>query len=235
MFTSISPTTLSIFQSQKFRKPPLILILLGPPGVGKGTQSEMLSKTLHLPHISTGDLLRANIKEETPLGKMAKDFVDRGSLVSDSLILDMLFDRVSKQDCERGYILDGFPRTIAQAISYHNLLQAGAKVFAFNLSLSPEDIIERLSQRVICQECNAPYHLIDSPSKKEGVCDACQGALIQRSDDREEVIRKRLVVYKEQTAPLIAYYAKKNLLKEICCNRDMHEVFNQILRYIAID
>lgn len=222
-------------ESPKIDSPSLIIILLGPPGSGKGTQSEKISKAFSLPHISTGDLLRVSIKEGDSIGKIAKASLDQGVLVADSLILDMLLSRVSKKDCEKGYILDGFPRTLSQARVHETHLPQKAKRVVFNLSLSHEMIIERLKERLTCQECNAPYHLIYSPPQKKGECDLCRGALIQRVDDQEDVIRKRLIVYEKQTAPLISYYAEKKVLKDIPSNRDADQIFNDILRHLLID
>lgn len=221
-----------LLEAQKQANQTVVLILLGPPGAGKGTQANILSDTLQLPHISTGDLLRSNIKERTVLGKTAKGFMDQGKLVPDNLILDMLFARVSKEDCQKGYILDGFPRTLPQAQAYDHRLGDEVKTIAINLSLSNEEIINRLSNRVTCKECSAPYHLIHSPPKAEGICDECAGTLVQRSDDKQEVIENRLNVYETQTAPLIDYYSKKENLKQISCNRSIDEVLTEILDYL---
>ncbi|MDN3509625.1 MAG: adenylate kinase [Candidatus Neptunochlamydia sp.] len=219
--------------AQKQSRQTVVLILLGPPGAGKGTQAGLLSETLQLPHISTGDLLRSNTKEGTELGKTAKGYMDQGRLVPDALILDMLFARVAQEDCQRGYILDGFPRTLAQAKTYGQRLGKDTKTSAINLSLSNEIIVDRLSKRLTCKECNTPYHLTFSPSKKGGICDACEGLLIQRSDDKEEVIKNRLAVYEEQTAPLIRYYSEKKNLKEFSCNQPIDKVLNEILDYLC--
>ena len=235
MFTPIlamAPTAMPFLEAQKQAKQTVVLILLGPPGAGKGTQASMLSETLQLPHISTGDLLRSNIKEGTELGKTAKEYMDQGKLVPDTLIFDMLFARVSQEDCHRGYILDGFPRTLAQAKAYDQRLGRETKIIALNLALSNEVIIDRLSKRMTCKECSTSYHLIFSPSKKEGICDACQGLLIQRSDDKEEVIKNRLAVYEAQTAPLIRYYSDEKNLKEVSCNQPIDKILNEILDYL---
>ncbi|MBF5059569.1 adenylate kinase [Candidatus Neptunochlamydia vexilliferae] len=221
-----------ILEAKNQAKATVVVILLGPPGAGKGTQAGILSKTLQVPHISTGDLLRANVKEGTSLGKKAKGYMDAGKLVPDDLILDMLFDRVSAPDCEKGYILDGFPRTLAQAEAYHKRLGSLAKTIAINLELSDDTIVERLENRLVCSGCSAPYHLITSPPKKEGSCNHCESPLIKRSDDQEEVIRKRLTVYHNQTAPLITYYSKEKSLKGVSCNRSIDAILQEILDYL---
>lgn len=229
---SIASLKAPLLEAQNQTSQTVVLILLGPPGAGKGTQANILSDTLQLPHISTGDLLRSNIKEGTELGKTAKGYMDQGKLVPDDLILDMLFARVANEDCQRGYILDGFPRTLPQAEAYDKRLGTSAKTIALNLSLSNEEIINRLSKRVTCKECNTPYHLIHSPPKTEGKCDECGGTLIQRSDDKEEVIQKRLNVYEKQTAPLIEYYSKENALKQVSCSQSIDDVLTEILDYL---
>jgi adenylate kinase len=211
---------------------PLVLILLGPPGAGKGTQAKMLEETLHLPHISTGDLLRDHIRRNTPLGKQAKNYMDKGKLVPDALVLDMLFERVSQKDCLKGYILDGFPRTIPQAEALQKRLQGKPAPIVINLALSDAQVIERLTNRVGCEKCGATYHLIYSPPRVSGKCDKCGSPLTQRSDDTEEVVLKRLKVYHEQTAPLIAFYSKQKLLHTIDCSADKDQVFTQVLSVI---
>lgn len=226
--------TMSVLASPtpEVKKETLVVILLGPPGAGKGTQAKNLQKALNVPHISTGDLLRANVKEGTPLGKKAKTYMEAGKLVPDALILDMLFARVAEEDCSKGYILDGFPRTLEQAKAYHARLNGGAKPVALNLELKDQIIIERLSQRVVCSGCGAPFHLKYSPPKKEGICDHCQSGLIHRKDDHKEVIKSRLEVYHNQTAPLIAYYSKDQMLKEIACDQSIEEILQEILDYL---
>ena len=229
---AMASLAMPLLNAQKQSKQTVVLILLGPPGAGKGTQAGMLSETLQLPHISTGDLLRSNIKEGTELGKTAKGYMDQGKLVPDALILDMLFARVAQEDCQKGYILDGFPRTLAQAKAYDNRLGKETKTIAINLALSNEIIVDRLSKRLTCKECNTPYHLTFSPPKKEGICDVCEGPLIQRSDDKEEVIKNRLAVYEKQTSPLIHYYSEQKNLKEFSCNQPIDKVLNEILDYL---
>lgn len=211
---------------------PLVLIMLGPPGAGKGTQAAMLHEQLHIPHISTGDLLRDHVRRETALGKQAKLFMDKGQLVPDQLILDMLFDRVAQADCAKGYILDGFPRTLPQAESLQVRLEGQPQPIVVNLDLTDAKIIERLTKRVVCENCGTSYHLVYSPSKKEGVCDKCSGKLIQRSDDTEAVISKRLKVYHDQTAPLIAFYSRLKVLHSVNCDQSKERIFSEVVTHI---
>jgi adenylate kinase len=223
-----------LFSGEKLENTPnpLVLILLGPPGSGKGTQAAMLHDKLHLPHISTGDLLREHIRKNTELGKQAQTFMDKGQLVPDALILDILFERVAQKDCKNGYILDGFPRTISQAETLQTRLQGKPAPVVINMDLSDSKIIERLTKRVSCEKCGTPYHLVNSPPKKQGQCDKCGGKLIQRSDDTEAVIAKRLKVYHEQTAPLIAYYQKQKLLHTVNCDAKKEIIFSQVIAQI---
>ena len=210
----------------------LVLILLGPPGAGKGTQGEMLQTALDVPHISTGNLLRSNIKEETSLGDKAKGFMDAGKLVPDDLILDILFSRVTEKDCSNGYILDGFPRTLDQAKAYHARLNEDTKTVALNLELQDGVIIQRLSSRMVCSGCSSPFHLQHSPPKRKGICDHCNSHLIKRNDDKEEVIKKRLTVYHAQTAHLITYYSKNQSFKGVSCTQPIEKVLDEILEYL---
>lgn len=211
---------------------PLVLVLLGPPGAGKGTQAKLLEDKMHLPHISTGDLLRDNIKRDTDLGKEAKVFMDKGQLVPDQLILDMLFNRVSSKDCAKGYILDGFPRTLAQAEALEQRLKGVSSPIVVNLELSDSKIIERLANRYVCEKCGTPYHLVYSPPKKPMQCDKCATKLIQRVDDTEAVITKRLKVYQEQTAPLIAFYNKQKVLHTVDSSASKEKIFEDVLSAI---
>jgi adenylate kinase len=211
---------------------PTVLILLGPPGSGKGTQAAMLHDKFQLPHISTGDLLREHIRKGTELGQKAQVYIDKGQLVPDSLIMDLLFDRVSQKDCVKGYILDGFPRTLPQAESLQNRLKGRVTPIIINLDLKDSDVIERLSKRVTCEKCGTPYHLTYSPPKAEGTCDKCGGHLVQRSDDTKEVISKRLKVYHEQTEPLIKYYESAKLLHTVSCEQPKDKVFQDILSQV---
>ena len=212
-----------------------VFILLGPPGAGKGTQAKNLSKYFHLTHISTGDLLREQIHKKTELGKAADVYMQSGQLVPDKMILHMLFERISAQDCKKGYILDGFPRTLAQAEKLQvYFTQNKIEPFVFNLDLSDQEIIRRLRDRLICVKCHTPYHLFNSPPKKAGICDICHANLIYRSDDQPELVSKRLQIYHEQTAPLIMYYKELKLLHTIDCNYTEQETFNQILLYLNV-
>ncbi len=228
----MSVLTTPTLKLQETKKQTLVVILLGPPGAGKGTQAKMLQTTLNVPHISTGDLLRSNIKEKTPLGNKAKTFMDTGKLVPNDLILDMLFSRVAKKDCANGYILDGFPRTLEQAKVYHARLNGNIKTVVLNLELQDGIVIKRLSNRMVCSGCSAPFHLQHSPPKKEGICDHCNSYLRQRSDDKEEVIRKRLTVYHAQTAPLIIYYSKNQNFKNVACNQSIDQILDEVLEYL---
>jgi len=189
--------------------------MLGPPGAGKGTYASRLTKILGIPHISTGDMVREEIKKQTDLGKRIKEYSDRGILVPDEIIIKLLAERLKKQDCKDGFILDGFPRTINQA----EALEKIAKIdLVINLEVPDEIIITRLSNRLICNKCGAIYNLLTLKPKKEGICDKCGGKLYQRKDDRPEVIRERLKVYRKQTEPLIEYYTKRGLLRNVRCD-----------------
>ena len=185
------------------------LVLLGAPGAGKGTQASNLAEMLQVPHISTGDIFRANMRENTPLGVKAKSYMDQGLLVPDELTVDLVMDRLAQEDCRNGYILDGFPRTIAQAdaLAAKETLDA-----AVNIDVEDSAIIDRMGGRRVCPACGESYHVKYNPPKKEGVCDKCGQALIVRKDDVPETVQKRLEVYHEQTAPLISYYEKQGKL-----------------------
>lgn len=193
------------------------VIFLGPPGAGKGTQAAKIREKYEVAHISTGDILRANVKEGTELGRKAKEFMNAGKLVPDEVIIGMMRDRLQEPDCANGFILDGFPRTVPQAEALDQLLadlnlELDASVL-FNVD--DEVVVERLSGRRMCRKCGTIYHATFHPTKVEGVCDTCGGEIYQRDDDREEVIRNRLSVYHDQTAPLIDYYREKGLLKDV--------------------
>lgn len=208
----------------------LVVILMGPPGAGKGTHAGPLSQYLGLPHISTGDLFRENIRKQTPLGQKAKSYMDKGNLVPDELVLDMLFDRVSREDCKRGYILDGFPRTIPQAQALDQRIQRDSRVVALNFHLADPVIVERITGRIACKDCGRPFHKKYDPPQREMVCDGCGGKLYQRDDDKEEVIRKRLEVYRIQTEPLIAHYSRQqDVLRHIDSQKGKEQVFHDVL------
>lgn len=209
-----------------------VFILLGPPGSGKGTQAKNLSRYFNLPHISTGDLLREQIHKKTELGKAVDIYMEKGQLVPDEIILHMLFERISALDCKKGYILDGFPRTLAQAEKLQVYFeQHQVEPLVFNLDLSDQVIIKRLGNRLICAKCHTSYHLFNSPPKKADTCDTCHANLIYRPDDQPEVVSNRLRVYHNQTAPLIMYYKELKLLHVIDCNHTEKEVFNQMLLF----
>ncbi|MCK6448107.1 MAG: adenylate kinase [Planctomycetes bacterium] len=207
-----------------------VLILLGAPGAGKGTQAARLCAARSLAHISTGDLFRENLKKETPLGKRAKGFMDAGQLVPDDLVLEMLFDRVAKPDCQRGYLLDGFPRTIPQAEALEKRLGKPARVTVLSLVVPEQVLIDRLTGRRTCKACNHIQHMLFSPPKVAGRCDKCGGELVQRSDDSLEVVKKRLDVYRAQTQPLEGFYSSRKLLLEIDGNRPEEQVFRDLER-----
>jgi adenylate kinase len=214
---------------------PLVVILMGPPGAGKGTHAGPLSQYLGLPHISTGDLFRENIRKQTPLGVKAKSFMDKGHLVPDQLVLDMLFERVGKDDCKNGYILDGFPRTMPQAKALDQSLAKQHRIVALNFKLADPIIIERVTGRIACRDCGRPFHKKYDPPKQELTCDGCSGILIQRDDDKEEIVRKRLDVYRVQTKPLVAYYARqKEVLREIDSQNEKAQVFQDVLDALPI-
>ena len=211
------------------------IIMLGAPGAGKGTQAKMLADKYGYPHISTGDIFRANIKNGTELGKKAKEYMDQGLLVPDELVCDLVVDRVKQDDCKEGYILDGFPRTIPQAESLDAALSAiGEKIdYAVNVEVPDENIVKRMSGRRACVACGATYHIVHIPTKVEGICDRCGSELILRDDDKPETVTKRLNVYHEQTQPLIDYYTDKKVLVEVDGTKDMNEVFEAIVEILG--
>ena len=212
------------------------IIMLGAPGAGKGTQAKKIAEKCGIPHISTGDIFRANIKNGTELGKKAKTYMDQGLLVPDELVCDLVVDRIQQDDCKKGYILDGFPRTIPQAESLDKALQAiGEKMdYAIDVEVPDENIVKRMGGRRACVGCGATYHLVYAPTKKEGICDACGGELILRDDDKPETVQKRLGVYHEQTQPLIDYYKNHGILREVDGSVDMEDVFKEILNILGV-
>ncbi|HJC22820.1 MAG TPA: adenylate kinase [Candidatus Eisenbergiella merdavium] len=211
------------------------IIMLGAPGAGKGTQAKMIAEKYGLPHISTGDIFRANIKNGTELGKEAKEYMDKGLLVPDELTVRLLLDRVAKEDCKNGYVLDGFPRTIPQAeVLDAELEKLGEKVdYAVNVDVPDENIVNRMSGRRACLSCGATYHIVSIPPKKEGVCDVCGSELVLRDDDRPETVQNRLKVYHEQTQPLIDFYEKKGVLRSVDGTLPMEEVFGAITKILG--
>lgn len=210
------------------------IIMLGAPGAGKGTQAKKITKKYGIPHISTGDILRANIKAGTELGHKAKTFIDKGLLVPDDLVVDLVVDRISKEDCVDGYVLDGFPRTIPQAISLDTTLEGINETidYAVNVEVPDTVIVERMSGRRACLSCGATYHIAYNPTKKEGICDVCGNELVLRDDDKPETVSKRLQVYHKQTQPLIDYYTEKKVLVEVDGTKEMNEVFEDIINIL---
>ena len=211
------------------------IVMLGAPGAGKGTQAKMIAEKYSIPHISTGDIFRANIKNGTELGKKAKSFIDKGQLVPDELTLDLIMDRFKEDDCKNGYVLDGFPRTIPQAEALDEALKAnGEKVdFAIDIDVPDENIVRRMGGRRACVNCGATYHIVYSPTKVEGKCDKCGEELIVRDDDKPETVLSRLEVYHNQTQPLIDYYNEQDILKSVDGTIDMKDVFNEIVKILG--
>jgi len=222
-------------------------VLLGGPGVGKGTQAQKLSEDFHVPHIATGDILRQSVKDGTEMGLMAKSYMDKGLLVPDDVVVGIIEDRLAKSDAKEGFILDGFPRTVPQAQALASFLKKSLQAFSkglddltakmdmpldavVNIKASAEVVVQRLSGRRTCRNCQAVYHIAYSPPKKTGVCDRCGGQLYQREDDKEETIRKRLQVYEEQTSPLLDYYRRSGKLVEVSGDSAIQEVYAEIRR-----
>lgn len=211
------------------------LLIMGPPGGGKGTQCEVLTKELNITHISTGDMFRENVKAGTELGKKAKEYMDAGQLVPDELVVAMVKDRLSKPDCANGFLLDGFPRTIPQAEALDAALaEMGIKLDAvLNIAVPRAKLLDRLTGRRVCRSCGATYHVIFNPPAEEGKCGKCGGELYQRSDDTEATVNQRLDVYEAQTAPLIDYYGKQGLLRETDGDQEIGKVTKDILASIG--
>ena len=211
------------------------IIMLGAPGAGKGTQAKKIAEKYSIPHISTGDIFRANIKNGTELGQKAKTYMDQGLLVPDELVVDLVVDRVNQDDCVNGYVLDGFPRTIPQAEALDKALKGlGQKIdYAINVEVPDENIVNRMSGRRACVDCGATYHIAYAPTSKEGICDKCGGGLILRDDDKPETVTKRLSVYHEQTRPLISFYADKHVLYTVDGTQNMEQVFEAITKILG--
>ena len=211
------------------------IVMLGAPGAGKGTQAKMIAAKYQIPHISTGDIFRANIKNGTELGKKAKSYMDQGLLVPDELTVDLVIDRLAQDDCKNGYILDGFPRTIPQAEALDAALaKLGEKMdYAIDVDVPDENIVSRMSGRRACTGCGATYHIVYNPSKKGECCEVCGEKLILRDDDKPESVQKRLNVYHEQTQPLIDYYTKQSILRTVDGTQDMNDVFAEIVKILG--
>ena len=211
------------------------IIMLGAPGAGKGTQAKQIADKYSIPHISTGDIFRANIKNGTELGKKAKEYMDQGALVPDELTCDLVMDRIQQDDCKNGFVLDGFPRTIPQAEALDAALgKINEKMdYAIDVDVPDENIVNRMSGRRACLNCGATYHLISIPPKVEGICDRCGSEIVLREDDKPETVQKRLKVYHEQTQPLIDYYKNQGILKSVDGTQPMDEVFKAIVTILG--
>ena len=211
------------------------IIMLGAPGAGKGTQAKQIADKYSIPHISTGDIFRANIKNGTELGKKAKQYMDQGALVPDELTCDLVMDRIQQDDCKNGFVLDGFPRTIPQAEALDAALgKINEKMdYAIDVDVPDENIVNRMSGRRACLNCGATYHLISIPPKVEGICDRCGSDIVLREDDKPETVQKRLKVYHEQTQPLIDYYKNQGILKSVDGTQPMDEVFKAIVTILG--
>lgn len=209
----------------------MILVFLGPPGSGKGTQAKILSKEMGLSHISTGDLLREAVKNNTPLGQKAREYMERGELVPDDIIISLIEEVMPK---EGGFILDGFPRTIPQAVALEDMLKRNGKELSkvILFEISEDVVVDRISGRLTCSQCGALYHIKYNPPKEDLICDLCGGKLIQREDDKEEVIRRRFKVYQEQTQPLIAFYRERNKLFSLDATQSVEEISKKIIEAI---
>lgn len=210
------------------------IILLGPPGAGKGTQAKKIAEHYSLPHISTGDILRENISNNTSLGIKAKSYMAKGELVPDELLITIIRDRLSKPDCSKGFLLDGYPRTVPQADALQMILTESNKKLdvVLDIDVDDEELIKRLSGRRVCASCGMSYHMIFNPPKEDEICDKCKGKLYQREDDKPEAIRNRLIVYKKQTQPLIEYYTRKGLLRTVDGGKDIPEIFGDIKKIL---
>ncbi|MEL7654714.1 MAG: adenylate kinase [Bacillota bacterium] len=210
------------------------IILLGVPGAGKGTQAVLLSKKFNVPQISTGDIFRHNLRNETPLGKMAKEYMDKGLLVPDEITVSLVQDRLAKDDCKNGFILDGFPRTLPQSKSLDHVLHEMRISLdcAINFDVADEVIVKRLTGRRVCPICGKTFHIEYEPPKEQDLCDTCHVSLVQRVDDKEETVTKRLLAYHEQTEPLIEYYQRKNILVTVDATKQINMISSEIASYI---
>lgn len=213
------------------------LVLMGAPGAGKGTQAEAMSRKLFVPHISTGDIFRAAIKAGTEFGQLANQYISKGELVPDGMTMTMMQDRLSQADCAEGFILDGIPRTIAQAEALESILAEMEKPLdmVINIEVNIDHLVERLSGRRVCKSCGATYHMLYNPPSQEAICDECGGKLYQRPDDSEETIKNRLEVYRKSSEPLIAYYKRKGILLEINGEQSIHRVLADIGKGLGQD
>ena len=211
------------------------IIMLGAPGAGKGTQAKMIAAKYGVPHISTGDIFRANIKNGTELGAKAKEYMDKGALVPDELTCDLVVDRIHQDDCAKGFVLDGFPRTIPQAEALEKALAKDNEKmdYAIDIEVPDESIVKRMSGRRACVNCGATYHIVSAPPKVEGICDHCGGKLTTRDDDKPETVQKRLTVYHEQTQPLIDFYKKTGILHSVDGTKQLDEVFAEVVKILG--
>lgn len=211
------------------------IIMLGAPGAGKGTQAIKIAEKYGIPHISTGDIFRANIKNGTELGKKAKEYMDKGALVPDELTCDLVVDRIHQDDCANGFVLDGFPRTIPQAEALDAALSKDNETmdYAIDIEVPDENIVKRMGGRRACVNCGATYHIVSAPPKVEGVCDHCGGNLTIRDDDKPETVQKRLTVYHDQTQPLIDYYRKAGILHSVDGTKPLDDVFADIVKVLG--
>ncbi len=213
----------------------LNIVLLGPPGAGKGTQAEYIINKYGIPQISTGDIFRANIKNGTELGKKAKEYMDRGDLVPDELVVDLVKDRLQQEDCKDGFMLDGFPRTVFQAEKLDEMMKEFNRSIdhVLNIDVAPASLVRRIAGRRVCKACGATYNVNSKPTKVEGVCDKCSGEVYQRPDDTEETVKNRIDVYFDQTAPLIDYYTKAEVLSTINGSQPSDDVFADIVAVLG--
>ena len=211
------------------------LVLMGLPGAGKGTQAQKIVEDFDIPHISTGDIFRAAIKNETPMGLEAKKYIDKGELVPDEVTNGIVKERLAQDDTKNGFMLDGFPRNLNQAAALDKMLAESDRHLdaVINIHVEPDVLVERLSGRFICRNCGATYHIVHIPPKKDGLCDLCGSALVLRADDKPDTVQKRLNVYHDQTQPLIDYYNKQGVLREVDGTQDMEDVFADIVKVLA--